>query len=203
MFLGINGYPLLLSTWQKPAEKPIYWIGGIQWIYINTHLKGKKMKSINVLNICAVIAVGLYGLTIYWDYGVTSDKVESNRVQVNRVPVNRFPVNRVPVNRFPANVLCESPTGKAQDEVGNLQDCIPSKQIVMSDRFPVNRVPANVLCESPAGKAQDDARNLQNCIPSKHIRHNWVYALLQLTLPVCHPNLSFQSRSWCEIMSSD
>ncbi len=92
------------------------------------------MKENSVLNICAVIAVGLYGLTIYWDYGVTSDKVEANRVQANRVQVNRFPVNRVPVNRFPvirveANVLCESPTGKAQDDARNLHDCIPSKHV--------------------------------------------------------------------------
>ncbi len=92
------------------------------------------MKSINVLNICAVIAVGLYGLTIYWDYGVTSDRVEASRVEVNRfpvnrVPVNRFPVNRIAVNRVEANVLCESPTGKAQNDARNLHDCIPSQHV--------------------------------------------------------------------------
>jgi hypothetical protein len=99
------------------------------------------MKENSVLNICAVIAVGLYGLTIYWDYGVTPDRVEANRVEANRVEVNRFPVNRVPVNRFPVN------------------------------RFAVNRVEANVLCESPAGKAQNDARNLNACIPSQHVSY--------------------------------
>ncbi len=62
------------------------------------------MKSNNVLNICAVIAVSLYGLTVYWDYGVKSDRVE-------------------------AKVFCESPVGEAQDDARNLQDCIPSKHM--------------------------------------------------------------------------
>ena len=77
------------------------------------------MKKNSVLNICAVIAVGLYGLTIYWDYGVTSDRVEANRVEVNRCPVNRVE----------ANVLCESPAGKAQNDARNLNACIPSQHV--------------------------------------------------------------------------
>jgi hypothetical protein len=69
------------------------------------------MKENSVLNICAVIAVSLYGLTIYWDYGVTSDRVEANRVE--------------------AKAFCESPAGEAQDDPRNLQDCIPSKHILL------------------------------------------------------------------------
>ncbi len=65
---------------------------------------GKKMKSNNVLNICAVIAVSLYGLTVYWDYGVMSDRVE-------------------------AKIIFASSAGKAQDDARNLQNCIPSMHI--------------------------------------------------------------------------